>query len=346
MLDKEAKSYNALNIATDSDYKKLKTLFDQLGSWQKAWRSYNREHNLNLNPDLEWSKLKKFNIKLLLNADPNFPELLREMPWPPFGIYVRGKLPQNYLGVSIVGTRKATENGLRLSQDFSKQLSISGLTIVSGLALGIDEYAHRGAVEAGARTIAVLSLGLDRVYPRQNENLAKKILKCGGCLISEYPIGADAYPARFIERNRIISGLSKATIIIEAPEKSGALATARFAIDQNREIFVVPGAVTSPNYAGSNKLIRSGARIVASPKDVLEDLGIDVEEKSAQNEAPVANLNDIQQKIFNTLKESGEPISVDKLSELSKIDISELTRQLTFLTLEGIVKENGGRYHL
>ncbi len=339
MKTEESKFYNALNIALDSNYSELKNLLSRYGSWEKAWKNMSGPK---ADADKEWQKLRSLDIELRLQEDENFPAVLKEISWPPFGIYIKGSFPEIDFKIGIVGTRKATDVGRNIAKKIGGELSKNGVAIISGLALGIDESAHKGAVEAGGKTTAVLAVGLDRVYPQQNAGLAKKILSEGGCIVSEYPIGAISYPARFIERNRIISGLSSAVVIIEAPKKSGALATAKFALEQNREIFVVPGPAGHPNYAGSHELIRAGARLVTSAEEVLEDLNLQIQ-PAEQN---VNDLNEKQKSIFAVLEKSGQSMDIDKISELLKMGISELNREMTFLLLKGIIKEGGGKYYI
>jgi len=205
--------------------------------------------------------------------DKNYPPLLREIHEPPRKIFVRGKLPDfEKTFVAIVGTRKATEEGRALAKKTAKALAEKGMVIVSGLAMGVDAAAHEGALLGGGKTVAVLGNGIDMVYPAQNENLANKILKHGGAIISEYEPGTPAMPHQFLERNRIVAGLCQATIVIEAPAKSGAIVTARIAAEEGREVFVFPGPAGHPQHAGSHALIRDGARLVNSVEDILEDL--------------------------------------------------------------------------
>ena len=178
------------------------------------------------------------------------------------------------MAIAIVGTRRATPDGKSTARRFAAELARAGIVIVSGLAFGVDAAAHEGCLDAEGKTVAVLACGLANIYPRNNEPLAKKILAQGGAIISEYPPDMPAYPSRFLERNRIVSGLSKGTLVIEAPERSGSLATARFALEQNRDVFVVPGPIAHPNFKGSHALIRQGAELVTTPEDILESYGI------------------------------------------------------------------------
>lgn len=214
-------------------------------------------------------------VKNIKKEESEYPKLLGEINKPPSPLFYKGRLPESdELCIGIVGTRKAGDYGRKAAKEISFNLSKKGITVVSGLALGIDEAAHIGALEAGARTLAVLGHGLDMIYPKENKALAKRIVESSGALLSEYRTGEKPKPERFLERNRIISGLSKAVVIIEAPSRSGALNTARHALEQNREIFVVPGRAENKNFKGSHKLIREGAGLVINAEEILDDLGI------------------------------------------------------------------------
>jgi DNA processing protein len=347
--------YNALNIATQSKYLELAGLKRRFKSWGAAWQGFLKEAGGAQTPDPEtaWEELKRLGLKLILHQDPGFPSLLKEIPWPPFGIYVLGGFsktadffPQKKYwdnpAIAIVGTRKATENGKATAKYFSEELSRAGFEIVSGLAFGIDAAAHEGALKGGSRTIAVLGNGLDRFYPRANENLARKIIDQGGIIISEYPPGAISLPHHFLERNRIISGLSKGVLVIEAPKESGALVTARFAIEQNREVFVVPGPHNHPNFQGSHQLIRKGAELVTAPKEILESFGFDYE--TAQKDVLSAAVTKEEQLILETLRAAGRPLAIDKIIELTKLETPIASQSLSFLLVKNAVKESDGGY--
>lgn len=289
-------------------------------------------------------------INVLDLSEKNFPALLKEIPGAPEKIYFRGVLdPLNNPCIAIVGTRKLTDHGKSIAKKFAKSLVDRGFTIVSGLALGIDSAAHEGALEAGGKTVAVLATGMDTVYPSQNKGLAEKILENGGALISEYPENTPSYPSQFLERNRIVSGLSLATIVIEAPIGSGAISTAHHAVEQNREVFVVPGPHNHPNYIGSHLLIREGARLASRVEEILDDLNMNPENSEAPatgNLFATNGLDEKQKEIISVLHRVGAPVNIDKISELLKIDVSDIIRQLTFLILKGLIKEEGGRYYL
>ncbi len=334
-MNLENQSYHYLNVALGANYETLKRIREKYQSWSRAWNEEKSRYP-QIHPEKEWQKLASLNIHLILREDGDFPALLKEIPWPPFGLYLKGDLPEKSK-VAIVGTRKATLNGKGLAKKLAQDLSSQGLVVVSGLAMGIDEAAHQGAVAAESPTLAVLATGLDKIYPAQNANLAKKILDLGGGLISEYPPGFPSYPMNFISRNRIISGLSLGIVVIEAPEKSGALATARFAIEQNREVMVVPGPASHANYIGSHKLIREGAKLVTTAEEILDELNLEFKDplKSRQTKENSPE----EQLILNVIKEIGWPASIDKISQMTNIEISKVNKIITFLTLRGILKE-------
>lgn len=337
--------YHVLNLAVQSDYSKLKKLKSRFKTWQLAWEKTVSD-NTKLNPEKEWEKLDQLNIRLVLLEDRSFPSLLREIPWSPFGIYILGSLRKDEnVCVAIVGTRKASENGRELAKQFGRELAKFGLNVASGLALGIDAAAHSGALEANGYTLAILGNGLNEIYPKTNEKLGKKILESGGAIISEYPPGMPSLPHHFLQRNRIISGFSKGILIIEAPETSGSLATARFAIDQNREVFVIPGPITHPNFKGSNELIRQGATLVTKPEHILEILKPELltEEKPARS---LFSSTPFETAILKALSESAGTLPIDKIIELTKLDAEVVNRALSFLTIKNAVKETDRGYSL
>ncbi len=287
-------------------------------------------------------------IQTIEKSSDHFPSLLKEIADPPKQLYVVGVLPDDKVAkVAIVGTRKATAHGKLLARRVAEEFARRGIVVVSGLAMGIDTAAHEGALRGGGKTIAVLPCGLDAIYPRQNERLAEEIGKAGGALISEYAPGTEAFQYRFLERNRIVSGLSIATIIIEAPSESGALVTARLAGEQGREVFVFPGPHDHPNYIGSHALIRDGARLVASVGHIFEDLGlvISVAPDAAQGALhDVFSDNEQGKYIFEIIKGAGAPIRIDKIIELTKLEPRVVNQALTLLSLHTMIKETERGY--
>jgi DNA processing protein len=334
----EAFYYNAANVALQTEWSHLHRLKARSGSWENAWRQIQPEFP-GLEPEAEWRKLAAAGTRLLLQEDEEYPFLLREIPCPPLGLYIRGTLPPRE-SVAVVGTRKATEEGRETAKEFARRLSEAGLGVVSGLALGIDAAAHEGALEHG-KTWAVLANGPDRVYPGLHLKLGARIIESGGGILSEYPPGSPPLQYRFLERNRIVSGLCRGTLVIEVPENSGALVTAKFALDQNRDVFVVPGPAKHPNFRGSHSLIRAGAELVTQPEDILISLGIP--EKPVQGTL----LSSAEERtILGILSQAGKPLNIDKIIELTNLETHAVNQVLSFLIIRGVAKESGEGYEL
>jgi len=298
---------------------------------------------------------KNLKINTVKITDVEYPSLLKEISSTPEMFYLIGELPSDEIPkIAIVGTRKAGIAGRRFAKELARKLTELGVIVVSGLAMGIDTAAHEGAVLAGGKTIAVLANGLDKIYPAQNENLAEKILELGGALISEYPAGTKSFKNNFLERNRIVSGLSIATIVIEAPERSGSIVTARLAAEQGREVFVVPGSIDNPNYRGSHQLIRDGAVLVSSVEDILEDLGdkipnskLQITNKSQIINSKTKNITDVNQLlIIKTIREAGGALAIDEIIKITKLEPHIANQSIAFLIIDGIIKETGNGYGL
>ncbi|MBI1839044.1 MAG: DNA-protecting protein DprA [Candidatus Colwellbacteria bacterium] len=277
----------------------------------------------------------------------DYPVLLKEINDPPKNLFYLGELTAaHFTTVAVVGTRKASQTGIKIAEDFSNNLAALGITIISGLAMGIDAAAHRGALKAGGKTIAVLGNGLGKIYPAQNESLAREILKSDGAIISEYSENEPPYKSNFIRRNRIVSGLSSAVLVIEAPSKSGAISTAGFAAEQGRQIFVIPGPINHPNYAGSHSLIRDGATLVTSVKDIIEDLGMNKLSFTDSHKKGGVHLSEEENLIISTLKETASRLNVDKIVELTKLQPQLVGETLTMLVLKQKITDNNGFYEL
>jgi DNA processing protein len=339
-MDEEAMFYHAIATAAGGDYATIQRARRDCENWQRTYEKI-RVSEKNSWPETEWEKLAGQNIGLILREDECFPPLLREIPHPPFGIYIKGALPENeQLNIAIVGTRRATPDGKSTAHRFAAGLARAGIAIISGLAFGADAAAHEGCLDAGGRTVAVLACGLATIYPRNNESLAKKILAQGGAIISEYPPDMPAYPSRFLERNRIVSGLSKGTLVVEAPERSGSLATARFALEQNRDVFVVPGPILNPNFKGSHTLIRQGAELVTTPEDILGSYGI-IKEKTATE--PFAGTPE-EKIIFEFLAAESAPADIDKIINATKLQPHTANQTVSFLLIKGAIREESAGY--
>jgi len=247
------------------------------------------------------------------------------------------------LNFAIVGTRAASEYGKTLAFKIAKELAELGFNIVSGLALGIDTQAHLGALEGKGKTTAVMGSAIDdnSIYPSENLNLVKKITALGGAVVSEYAPGTKSEIWFFPERNRIISGLSRGVLIVEAPEKSGALITARAALEQNREVFAIPGSTFSKNSVGANNLIKSGAKMVTSVDDILEELNL-MNLKAGRKTAEEKNITEKEKNILKIIEK--EPIHIDKICEISKMAASQTLSIVSLLEIRGIIKNIGGKF--
>lgn len=338
----EALYYNAIAVIAAGDRRKIRKLKKKFGTWESAYEALRNIGATSVDARAEWEKLVRENIALALGENNSYPPLLREIAERPFGIYIRGALPpSNATAVALVGTRRATPEGKNIARRFARELAQAGCTIISGLAFGIDAAAHEGCLESRGRTVAVLAGGLDRVYPREHERLAEKILEYEGAVISEYPLGIPPYPDRFLERNCIISGLARGVLIIEAPVGSGSLATARCALEQNRDVFVVPGPIIHPNFAGSHELIRQGATLTTSAGEILEAWGITREEKI---DAMTKDASVEEALILEGLRNIREPLDVDKIVAITKLEPQIVNQTLSFLLLRNLIKEEGGGY--
>ncbi|MBP6855924.1 MAG: DNA-processing protein DprA [Candidatus Pacebacteria bacterium] len=276
--------------------------------------------------------------------DESYPIALTQDNRPPSTLYIRGSLSSTP-SIAIVGTRKATQYGKTLAYDWASALARHGYAIVSGLAFGIDASAHQGALDAHGITYAVLAHGLDTICPTSHRSLAQSIISSNGALISEYAPGTPPLTHHFIERNRIISGFSRAVIIIEAPEQSGALSTAAYALKQKIRVFVIPGPITAQTFTGSHQLIRAGARLVSSISDVLFDLEGERQTSFSENRSRMLPHLD-HSPILQALSKAGVPCSVDKLAQLTKLTPQAVSRQLTTLLLENSVTEEHGTYRI
>ncbi|MBI5732826.1 DNA-protecting protein DprA [Candidatus Jorgensenbacteria bacterium] len=286
-------------------------------------------------------------VKHIAYSHTNFPTLLKEIPGAPNELYYLGELPQpGSKIIAIVGTRKATHEGLTVAKNISSNLARAGVIIVSGLALGIDGAAHSGALEANGKTIAVLGNGVDNIYPKQHANLAKHIIDRGGAIISEYPAGTPSLPHQFLERNRIVSGLSMGVVIIEAPLQSGSLVTAKHALDQGREVFVVPGLARHPNYRGSHMLLRQGARLVTTAEEIMEDLEINPINEYSVKFTKTTVTDEVTQQIMSLINKTTKPLSVDTIAEITTLEPHIIQKRLTFLLFENIVEEIHGTFKL
>lgn len=313
--------------------------------------------SLNINPILQESineSLDKFSISrinddLLKNqisyicyGDKNYPLLLSQISDAPQIIFYKGEISAvNQPTVAIVGSRKASSYGLNIAYDFAYALAKSGVTIVSGLALGVDGRAHLGALEASGITIAVMGNGLDTIYPATHANLALKILANKSLIISEYPPGTPSYASNFPVRNRIIAGLSVAVLIVEAGKQSGSLLTAAAALEYGREVCAIPHNIDSVSGYGTNHLLQYGAHLVSSANDIISLLGL--EQKSKNKNINLTSDNPTETLILEIL--SKEPIYIDDIIKLSKLTTQKVNSALTLMEIKGLIRHLGGNYY-
>ena len=272
-------------------------------------------------------------------GDPHYPEMLSQIPGPPLVLYVNGDVDALHLpALAMVGSRNPTRGGIRNAHDFAAHLGAHGMVIASGMAQGIDAAAHQGALDGGGRTVAFLGTGIDRVYPAANRQLAHAIAE-QGALVSEYRLGAPPERWHFPERNRLISGLSLGTLVVEAARRSGSLITARLAAEQGREVFALPGSIHNPLARGCHELIRQGAKLVETAGDILAELGQLTEHLRSRG----------LDGDYDALREqlSHDPVGIDELEKQSGLTIDQLSSMLLILELHGEVESlSGGRYVL
>ena len=336
--------------------KKILAAFDD--NAEKAWRAneFELKRRLdqkivdsiiearnNYDPDREIEKLKKLNIGYITIFDKEYPTQLMELFDAPAILYIKGnaevlKLPS----LAVVGSRKFTQYGKSAAYKLSTEVSSAGLSIVSGLALGIDAVAHQAALDAGGKTTGVLGCGLDKIYPIANSNLAKQIINSGGVIISELSPGTPPMKQNFPARNRIIAGLSLGTLVVEAAESSGSLITAFAALEYNREVFAVPGNFNSETSIGANRLIQKGAKLVIEAKDIFDELNIEV--KSNQQKAKELSPKSEEEEIILKLISQDGAI-IDKIVQESDLNIVVVSTTLTMMEMKGMVENVGGMYH-
>ena len=302
-----------------------------------AIRAINR-YRPDISPDEAMEKLDHYGVKVVTCNDPDYPSKLKEIyDYPPV-IYLRGNLlPEDEWCLAVVGTRRASVYGKQVTEEIVSDLARSKITIVSGLAKGIDTVAHKATLSAGGRTLAVFACGLDIVYPGENERLARDIME-HGCLLSEYALGTRPRAENFPRRNRILSGLSLGVLVTEAGESSGAMITARMALEQNREVLAIPGSILSPVSRGTNQLIQEGAKLVRDYEDILEELNLttvtrqmEMKEILPETETEAALLRQL----------SAQPIHIDEVCQKSGLAAATVSGTLAMMELKGLVKQIG-----
>ena len=334
---------------------RFKALLDFFGDPAVAWNapaealmeaglSAKVVENLNkvrtqVNLEKVYERMQAQGIRCLTWNDENYPRHLKNIEQPPPVMYVRGEmLPEDDWAVAIVGTRKVTSYGRQVAEEVATFLAQNHVTVVSGLARGVDAIAHQSALKAGGRTIAVLGSGVDRIYPPENRRLAEEMI-AQGALVSDYPPGTAPDGTNFPPRNRIISGLALAVVIVEAGVTSGALITATFAAEQGREVFSVPGSILAPQSKGTNRLIQDGAQPLLDPQEILEVLNLTqvTELQAARRMLPT---DPIEMRLFRTL--GPEPMHVDEIRAQTNLPIEQVSATLAMMELKGMVRQVGG----
>ena len=290
-----------------------------------------------------WDQIQSKGIEVLTWLDEAYPQRLKEIEQPPPVLYMRGELlPEDTWAVAIVGTRRVTPYGRQVTEQIASFLAANGVTVVSGLARGVDAIAHNAALKAGGRTLAVLGSGVDRIYPPENRALAEQIFE-HGAVLSDYAPGTPPESSNFPPRNRIISGLSMAVVVIEAGETSGALITAEFAAEQGREIFAVPGNILAPQSKGTNKLIQQGALPLLSASDIMQALNLTRvgQHKAARKVLPA---DEVEAKLLTAMGE--EPLHVDEIRNQTGLPVEKVSATLVMMELKGMVRQVGNMHYV
>ncbi|MGD9272814.1 MAG: DNA-processing protein DprA [Desulfobacterales bacterium] len=342
----------------------FKRLIDRFGSPERAFQAAEQDfqviegmnqalvgriktHRLHPSVRHDMALAAQKGVRIVTMTDPDYPALLLQIPDPPPFLYVRGKLESQCKAVAVVGSRIATRYGLSMAARLSAELAACGVTVVSGMARGIDTAAHEGALQSGGRTVAVLGSGLEKVYPAENRKLFQTIVR-NGAVLSEFPMLTKPEPHNFPIRNRIISGMSYGTVIVEASKKSGSLITARLAAEQNREVFAVPGSVQSFKSIGTHTLIKQGAKLVENAQDVLEEIagplfeGIRLDDRPPPTKKEPPALSTEEAIVCGALEPY--PIHIDDLGRKLSMAPGKLASILLQLELNGIVEQSPGNF--
>jgi len=356
----EVKYWLGFNYVSGIGPAKVQALLGHFGSLDRAWQASDeqlREIGLDIRAiqsfnEIRWTfdldryvaQVESSGASVVTWESESYPDLLREIPASPPVLFLRGKFETvDRWAVAVVGTRRLTAYGRQVTHELVSGLVRSGVTIVSGLARGIDAVAHRTALEEGGRTIAVMASGIDKIYPPEHRDLAREIVNGRGVIMSDYPFGAEPESAHFPARNRLISGLSLGVLVVEAGEKSGALITARFALEQNREVFAVPGNIHSPVSLGTNRLIQQGGKLVMRVDDILEELNLRMVNEQAVAQVVLPETAE-EAAIISQL--SSHPIHVDDLQRLTGMPSSLVSSTLTVMELKGMVQQLGGMNYI
>ncbi|KKQ43195.1 MAG: protecting protein DprA protein [Microgenomates group bacterium GW2011_GWC1_37_8] len=335
--------------------KRVKLLMKYFGSAKSSWNANSDElvnvglkeavvKNFNIYKDKfdfrnYFQKLERLGVWYLTINDKQYPRNLMDLEDAPLVLYVKGRIKaQDSNAIAIVGSRKMTSYGKEVASKFSSELATLGITIISGLAFGVDAMAHKACLDVGGRTIAVIPSGIDIMTPASNFYLVKAILQGNGAIVTEYPLGHPPLRTNFAARNRIISGLSKAVVVIEGQKKSGTLLTASSAASQGRTVFAVPGQIASPMSEAPNYLIQNGAKLITNVNDILSELDLQLKvDKEEMDKVMPSDKN--EEKLINVL--SNEPLHLDELARISGLKVEEISARLTVMELKGLVKNIG-----
>jgi len=291
--------------------------------------------------DRQVKAMEKKGISVVSYGSPSYPDVLNEIPDAPVVLYIKGRYQQDdRFGIAVVGSRRYSPYGEAVTQKISGELAAAGFTVISGMARGIDTFAHRSALSSGGRTIAVLGSGLDVFYPAENKGLMEKIA-ASGCVMSEFPLGTRPNRENFPRRNRLISGLSMGVLVVEAAEGSGSLITASIALEQNREVFAVPGNITAKNSAGTNMLIRQGAKMVLQTEDIIEELAPALRGFIRNETKRTADLSSEEQGLCSCL--TREPRHIDTISREIGLPVHRILDILLSLELKGVIRQTDGK---
>jgi DNA processing protein len=356
LIEDERAYWVVLNMATGIGPVRFQRLLEICGGARDAWQASDlelaaaglerrtadslRRLRQRTTPEAVARRLAQLDIRALTLLDDQYPSSLRQVADAPPVLFVRGAVvPADDLAVALVGTRRATVYGRSVADRLARDLAAAGVTVVSGLAKGVDTAAHLASLEAGGRTLAVLGNGLDQIYPPENGALARRIADPGrGALVSEFAPGVPPDAANFPRRNRLISGLSRATVIVEAGERSGALITADFALEQGRDVLAVPGSIFSPMSAATNQLLRQGAIPVTSAYDILEAIGAAAQPPAALAR-DVPELSPVEATLWRAL--TGEPRHADELARTLGLSSGEVAATLALLELKSLARQVG-----
>ncbi len=355
----DKKYWVGFNLIKDIGAVRMQALVSHFGDLQSAWNAdpaslaqsglgakvIERVLAARQKVDLDqvWAKIESQGIKILTWQDKEYPARLKEVDQSPPVLYVRGEyLSDDLFAVAIVGTRRVTPYGRQVTEELAAFLAANGITVVSGLARGVDAIAHQTALKAGGRTLGVLGSGVDKIYPPEHQKLAEQMIE-RGAILSDYAPGTPPVASNFPPRNRIISGLSLAVVVIEAGETSGALITAEFAAVQGREIFAVPGSILAPKSKGTNKLIQNGAQPLLSVHDIMQALDFTRigEHKAARQVIPA---DETEARLLTVL--GGEPLHVDEIRSQANLPIERVSATLALMELKGMVHQVGGMNYI